>query len=488
MTAYDRIRQALQDSGRLVETAVESPPDIVGVTEDSRHVRRGWLFCAIEGTLEDGHAYLSDALSRGASAAIVTRRHDLPLPQLVVDDGRAATAIAAAEWFGHPAAGLDLIGVTGTNGKSTTAAVIQHLLNRDGDVGLVGTLGAFDGHGTSLYLEGLTTPGAVQLHDTLARLRDSQAARVVMEVSSHALDQRRVDGVSFVAGVFTNLTHDHLDYHTSIDDYLRAKSRLADLVPVGGTLVVNADEPYWTRIPDRSGVRRVTFGVGGEATVRTSDIRLGPDGSSFTIHFGEVSLDAGTPLLGEFNVSNAVAAAALAWSLGESPDAIVSRLASIPQVSGRMERLVSEDYLILRDYAHTPDALQRAITAARALTDERLIVLFGCGGDRDRNKRAEMGRIATQGADVAVVTSDNPRTEDAERIIDEIEEGIEGRSHLRVTDRRRAIEGAIELLRKGDCLLLAGKGHETYQVIGSERRPFDEREIVLGILGDRATS
>ena len=211
-------------------------------------------------------------------------------------------------------------------------------------------------------------------------------------------------------------------------------------------------------------------------------------GSNFTIHFGEAAFDAGTPLLGEFNVTNAVAAAALAWSLGLSPEAIVSRLASIPQVPGRMERLFSEGFLILRDYAHTPDALQRAITAARGLTDERLIVLFGCGGDRDRAKRPEMGRIAAQGADIAVVTSDNPRTEDAERIIDAIEEGIEARSHLRVTDRRCAIERAIQLLGKGDCLLLAGKGHETYQVIGTERRPFDEREIVLGILGDRAKS
>ena len=488
MSAYLRIRQALHQRGRLIEAPGKPPPDILGVTEDSRQVRSGWLFCAIDGTTEDGHAYVSHAASRGAAAAIVTHRQDIALPQLVVDDSRAATSIAAAEWFGWPADKLAVIGVTGTNGKSTTVALIRHLLNRDADVASVGTLGAFDGQGAALYEEGLTTPGSVQLQETLAGLRDRGATRVVMEVSSHALSQSRVDGIAFAASVYTNLTHDHLDYHSSLDDYLRAKSQLAEKLRPDGALVVNADEPHWASLPDRDGVRRVSFGTGPDAMVRATDLRMGSEGSSFQLHIGDRAVDARTPLLGEFNVSNALAAAALAWSLNEAFEEIVSRLASAPQVPGRMERLYSKGYLILRDYAHTPDALGRAVNAARQLTSGKLVVLFGCGGDRDQKKRAMMGRIAARGADLVVVTSDNPRTEDPDRIIDDIEEGIDGHEHLRITDRREAIERVMGLLCEGDCLLLAGKGHETYQVVGTERRPFDERQIVLAVLRGQATS
>jgi UDP-N-acetylmuramoyl-L-alanyl-D-glutamate--2,6-diaminopimelate ligase len=241
VSAYDRIRQALLERGRLIEAPEEPLPDILGVTEDSRRVRSGWLFCAIDGTNEDGHAYVPEAASRGAAAAIVTQRQDIALPQLVVDDSRAATSIAAAEWFGWPADKLAVIGVTGTNGKSTTVALIRHLLNRDADVASVGTLGAFDGQGAPLYEEGLTTPGSVQLQEILAGLRDRGAKRVVMEVSSHALSQCRVDCVGFAAGVYTNLTHDHLDYHSSFDDYIHAKSQLAEKIRPGGALVVNTD-------------------------------------------------------------------------------------------------------------------------------------------------------------------------------------------------------------------------------------------------------
>ena len=421
-------------------------------------------------------------------AVLVSRRSDLPIPQIVVQDGRVAVALAAAEWFGHPGEELDIVGVTGTNGKSTTVALVRHLLNEGGNTGSVGTLGAFDGKGAAVCEEGLTTPGPVRLQETLQRLRARGVTQLAMEVSSHALHQHRVDALTFVSAVFTNLTHDHLDYHATFEEYFQAKHRLVDLVREDGNVIFNADEPSWTKLSVPEGRRSVSYGTRAGATVCGDEVRFQDDGTSLRICFGDQSFSAHTPLLGGFNVSNSLAAAAVAWTLDVTPDEIVARLADAPQVAGRMERLYSERFLILRDYAHTPDALRRAIGAARPLATGRLIVLFGCGGDRDRQKRSAMGSIAAADADVAIVTSDNPRTEDPDRIIDDIVKGMAGRAHMRITNRREAIQRAIGLLEGGDCLLLAGKGHETYQVIGTERSPFDEREIVLDVLGGQASS
>jgi len=488
VTVYEGIVRSLERAGLVVELPDLPPSTIEGITEDSRRVAPGWLFCAIEGTAQDGHDYIPDAVSRGAVAALVSRRSDLPIPQIVVRDSRVAVALAAAEWFGHPGEELDIVGVTGTNGKSTTVALVRHLLNEGGNTGSVGTLGAFDGKGAAVCEEGLTTPGPVRLQETLQRLRARGVTQLAMEVSSHALHQHRVDALTFVSAVFTNLTHDHLDYHATFEEYFQAKHRLVDLVRADGSVIFNADEPSWTRLGVPEGCRSVSYGTRAGATVRGDEVRFQADGTSLRIYFGDQSFSTHTPLVGGFNVSNSLAAAAVAWTLDVSPDEIVVRLADAPQVAGRMERLYSERFLILRDYAHTPDALRRAIGAARPLTTGRLIVLFGCGGDRDRQKRKAMGGIAVADADVAIVTSDNPRTEDPDRIIDDIVNGMAGRAHMRITDRRKAIQRAIGLLEGGDCLLLAGKGHETYQVIGTERSPFDEREIVLDVLGGQASS
>jgi UDP-N-acetylmuramoyl-L-alanyl-D-glutamate--2,6-diaminopimelate ligase len=303
-----------------------------------------------------------------------------------------------------------------------------------------------------------------------------------METSSHALHQRRVAGLTFAAAVFTNLTHDHLDYHGDYDNYLAAKALLSGLVMPGGVEAVNRDDPAWQGLSPRPDLRRLTFGLAGDATVRATDLTLDARGSAFRLHVGPDVVPVTLPLLGEFNVSNALAASAAAWGLGLTPAAIADRLGTAPQVAGRMERLAAREWTVLRDYAHTPDALRRALLALRPVTPGRLIVLFGCGGDRDRRKRPVMGEIAARDADLAVVTSDNPRTEDPERILDEIEVGMEGVAHLRIADRREAIRRALALLEPGDCLLLAGKGHETYQVLGTERVSFDERTIVRDLL------
>ena len=481
------IVDALAGAYLLVERAGDGPAVVTAVTDDSRSVVTGALFCAVQGTVVDGHRFVKDARRAGAAVAMVARRVDVDLPQLVVADDRAAAAVVAATFHGRPAERLSLVGVTGTNGKSTTVALVRHLLNETGTVGALGTLGARDGTGTVLADEGLTTPGAIALHETLAALARTGCDRVVMETSSHALDQRRTFGLEFDAGVFTNLTHDHLDYHGDLTAYRRAKLRLADQVKGTGVLVVNADDPAWSALA-RDDPRALTFGC-GDARVRARDISMSPDGTTFTLDVpGTAGLQIRWPLLGGFNVANGLAAVATALGLGLSPETVVPRLETAPQVPGRLERLDAGDYVVLRDYAHTPDALRRALAAVRPLAAGRLLVVFGCGGDRDRRKRAPMGAIAVENADVAIVTSDNPRTEDPERIIDDVEAGMAGHAYHRIADRREAIYRAIALMGTGDVLLLAGKGHEDYQVLGTDKVPFDEPALVREAVSRRARS
>lgn len=487
MSRVDAVLQALRNAGQLVE-APESAPDATAITDDSRAVVPGTLFCAVEGTQSDGHAYVADAAGRGAVAAVVTRRLEVDLPQVVVRDSRLATAVAARAWFGSPADGMTLVGVTGTNGKSTTVAIVRHLLNTSGTAASVGTLGAVDGAGTTLATRGnLTTPGVIGLQAMLAELRGRGVTHVALEASSHALDQRRLATLAFAGAVYTNLSHEHLDYHPTFDAYRDAKAALSDQLVAGGAEVVNADDPAWDALPLREAVRRVPFSRSPGSVVHCADVTLGADGASARFVFDGEAAEVRLPLIGDFNVTNALGAAAVVWALGVDPQEIAGRLSSVPQVPGRLEKLVEGEHLVLRDYAHTPDALERAIAALRPITAGRLVVLFGAGGDRDRAKRPLMGGAVARGADVAIVTSDNPRTEDPDRIIDQIEAGMGSAPRVRITDRRDAIAHGLALLEPGDCLLLAGKGHEDYQVVGTERRPFDERVVVQELL-NRASS
>jgi UDP-N-acetylmuramoyl-L-alanyl-D-glutamate--2,6-diaminopimelate ligase len=301
-----------------------------------------------------------------------------------------------------------------------------------------------------------------------------------MEVSSHSLDQRRVEGLEFDVAVFTNLTRDHLDYHGTMEKYLQAKALLLEYLKPDGTAVINADAPEWKALGPTP--RSLTFGVHATADVRARDVRFTAEGSAWRLETPAGAADIRLPLIGDVNVENALAAAAAALALGRRPDVIAQRLGTIPQVAGRLE-IISTNPTILRDYAHTPDALERSLRTARGFTRGKLIVVFGCGGDRDKGKRPLMGTIAEQGADCAIVTSDNPRTEDPDAIIDDIEAGMQRARHERITDRLRAIRRAIEIARDGDIVLLAGKGHETYQVRGTTSYPFDEKEIVKDLTG-----
>jgi UDP-N-acetylmuramoyl-L-alanyl-D-glutamate--2,6-diaminopimelate ligase len=474
---WQELLAELRKSDLLVE-APPSGPAPTALTVDSRTVGPGRVYIAVRGSQADGHRFVPDAVRQGASAVVVETASGASVPEIVVRDGRRAALVLAAAWFGHPSRRLTLIGVTGTNGKTTVTGLTQHLMNAAGGSGSIGTLGAFDGRGQPVDSTAgtLTTPGPVDLQATLATLVVRGVDHVTMEASSHSLDQGRLDGLRFAAGVFTNLSRDHLDYHESMESYLAAKLKLASMLTDSGVEVVNLDDAAWRVLPERS--RRVTFGLHPAADVRGGGVVLDAAGSRFRLDgcFGtaEISL----PLLGDFNVANALAAAACALGLGVPLSEVAGRLISSPQIPGRMERLSETPCIVLRDYAHTPDALERALATLRPLTAGRLLVVFGCGGDRDKGKRSLMGRIAAERADVAVVTSDNPRTEDPGAIIDDIERGMGGIAHLRIPDRLAAIHSALAQARPGDTLLLAGKGHETYQILGTERLPFDEREIV----------
>lgn len=462
----------------LLLSAPPGGPDPTGIGVDSRITLEGMLYVAVRGSQSDGHRFVRDAVNRGATAVVVEAPQQPGVPEIVVRDSRRAALILGGAWYGHPGRCLTLVGVTGTNGKTTTTGLVRHLFNDGETAGSIGTLGAFDGQGESVASTAgsLTTPGPIDLQATLASLISRGVTHVVMETSSHSLDQGRLDGVSFDAGVYTNFTRDHLDYHGSMDAYLASKLRLSDLLRPGGIEVVNLDEEAWHILPPRT--PRVTFGLDPAADVRATYVVLDAGGSRFQMSGRFGSAEVVLPLLGDFNVVNALAAASTALALSQPLAQVVERLATAPQVPGRMERIADVPCIVLRDYAHTPDALERALTTLRPLTSGRLIVVFGCGGDRDRGKRPLMGRIAAELSDLAIATSDNPRTEDPGAIIDDIERGMGGISHLRIPERRAAIRTALNEARAGDTVLLAGKGHETYQVIGTEKIPFDERQIV----------
>jgi UDP-N-acetylmuramoyl-L-alanyl-D-glutamate--2,6-diaminopimelate ligase len=430
----------------------------------------------------DAHTFAGKAEQSGAAALIVERvLTGLSIPQIVVRDGRRAAATAAQLVYGDPQDSITLTGVTGTNGKTTTVWMLRHLLSATQKAASLGTLGVILENGETLPgSESLTTPGPVQLSRTLRLLVDRGVTTVAMEVSSHALDQGRVASLRFDAAVFTNLTRDHLDYHGTLEAYRDAKRSLVKLLRANGCAVINADDAAWTAL-DADAPRALHFGMGNDADVQCLDLHLTGSGSTFTLRTAKGSTEARIPLLGDFNVHNALGAAAACLALGYGLDGVTKSLASIPQVPGRLERITDQPCPVLRDYAHTPDALETVLETLRPLAQGKIIVVFGAGGDRDRGKRPLMGAIAQKGADIAIVTSDNPRTEDPDAIIDEVIQGMNP-GFTRITDRREAIAHALAIAKSDDIVLLAGKGHETYQIIGTEKHSFDEREIVRDIL------
>jgi UDP-N-acetylmuramoyl-L-alanyl-D-glutamate--2,6-diaminopimelate ligase len=455
--------------------------EISGLAYSSQSVTPGALFFCVPGFRSDGHDFAPDAVQRGAAALVTERRLDLGVPEVVVDDVRAAMGPAAARFYGDPTAELDVVGITGTNGKTTTAFLVRHLLEAAGrQTGLLGTVKRVVG-GVEEEVE-RTTPEAIDLQETFRRMRDGGDSAVAMEVSSHALELGRVAGIRFACRVFTNLTQDHLDFHETMDAYFAAKRRLFE---VPGLSVVNVDDEYGRRLAAE--VDAVTFGIEHEADYRARDIEFDVMGSRFLLESPDGELRIDSPLPGLFNVQNVLGAVAAVRSLGVEQIS----LEGFGRVPGRFEAVdEGQDFGVLVDYAHTPDSLENVLRAAREVTRGRLHVIFGAGGDRDRGKRPLMGDAARRLADRVVVTSDNPRSEQPEAIIDEVMEGA-GPEAEREVDRRRAITRVIEVAEPGDVVVVAGKGHEQGQEFEDGRKePFDDvtvaREALRARLGVRA--
>lgn len=478
MVSTREIAERLRTCGLPLHWRGEPAGHLTGLAIDSRQVKPGDLFCAVPGTQVDGHSFAAQAEAAGASALLVERLlPDVKVAQFVVSDSRVAVSHLASLFEGDPGNDLRIVGVTGTNGKTTTVWIVRHLLGALGAAAGIGTLGVVDQDGLTKWGR-ITTPGPVELMSTLRQLVDDGTEYVAMEVSSHALHQHRVDALRYAAAVFTNVDREHLDYHPDMERYRAAKLRLAGLVAGDGACVVNADDKAWEdQFTDR--VRILKFGLGKRADVRAVKRSFAMDGSRWTLRSPEGDAEVQLPLLGEFNVLNALGAAGAALQLGLSPEAIAERLATVPQVPGRMEVLRREPALVLRDYAHTPDAIARVLKSLRAISNGKLLVVFGCGGDRDRGKRPLMGRAVAADADLGLVTTDNPRSEDPADICAEIVAGLDSDSFEIVLDRTEAIERALSLAGEGDIVLLSGKGHEREQEIGEEIIPFDEADVVM---------
>ena len=480
-------------------------PEITAVCYDSRRVVPGALFVAIEGFTADGHRFIPDALDRGAVAVVCRRPVTCDAVVVRVPDARAALAQLASRFYGQPADRLTLVGVTGTSGKTTVTYLLERILAAAGvSTGVIGTINYR--YAGRCFDNPVTTPESADLQAIFRQMADSGVTHVVMEVSSHALDLHRVDGCRFDVAVFTNLSHDHLDYHETMEKYWESKRRLFSdhLKPVDGDrtarAVVNGDDPYGARLAAEMGPAALRTAVGGSGDVVPREVVRDLTGIRGRIDTpaGEIVFD--SPLVGDFNLDNILSAVGAALALRVAPATIAAGINAGSCVPGRLERIAdSGGRFIFVDYSHKPDALENAVAVLRRLTDGRLITVFGCGGDRDRTKRPVMGEIAARASDLTVVTSDNPRSEDPQAIIDKIEVGVRqictrrlapddmaggwtDKAYLVAPDRRGAIALAIHAARPGDTVLIAGKGHETYQILADRTVHFDDREVARDVL------
>ncbi len=476
--------------GDFVASKGDLDRPISGLAMDSRRVMPGNLFFALPGRRADGNSFIDEAINRGAVAIVAEK---IPsgtaarVTYIQVADARRSLALVSQRFFNFPDKSLDLVGVTGTNGKTTVTNLIKHLLSTTTQrVGLIGTVN-YD-LGARVVPSYRTTPESLELFGMLAQMRDAGCRQAAMEVSSHGLDQQRVLGVQFGAAVFTNLTRDHLDYHKSMEAYFAVKSRM--FTGAAGTApkaaAINLDDAYGRRLAATvpAHVRLVTFGESPEATVRAENVRLNFKSTQLRLVWPEGTLEIESPFIGRYNVSNLLAAFAACYALGRDPAIFATRLKTFPGVPGRMERIEEDQpYNVLVDYAHTDDALRNALGMLRAITPGRLLVVFGCGGNRDRTKRPLMTAAVQEFADFAWATADNPRSEALAQIFADMQAGVSHADKISfVEDRRRAISLALDTAREGDCLLIAGKGHETYQEFADTIVPFDDRQVVRELI------
>jgi UDP-N-acetylmuramoyl-L-alanyl-D-glutamate--2,6-diaminopimelate ligase len=477
----------------------EGDIEITNLQTDSRRVEPGDLFICLPGHTVDGHEYAPQAVAKGASAIVVERRLDLGVPQIVVDDSRFAMSVLSNVFFGSPSSRMRVIGVTGTNGKTTTTYLIERIMeNHEVKTGLIGTIQMrYDGQ--SYPMSG-TTPESLELQRSLSDMASKGVQLCVMEVSSHALEQGRVKGTDFRTAIFTNLTQDHLDYHHTMEEYRAAKglffSRLGNVISPWAEerkyAVLNADDPASTYFAAQTAAEVVTYGIDNEANVRASQISITSKGTFFHVDTFKGESDISLRMVGKFNVYNALAAISAALLEGVPLADIKASLEAVPGVDGRVESVdEGQEFAVIVDYAHTPDGLENVLRAVREFAKGKVLTVFGCGGDRDRTKRPLMGKIAAKYSDAVLVTSDNPRTEDPLLILKDIEaglleDGVASDGYELVADRREAIRKAIEMASPGDVVLIAGKGHETYQLIGGVVHDFDDRVVAKEVIRGRS--
>ena len=458
-----------------------SDRNVTGIASDSRQVIPGVVFVAIKGPSDDGHKYIFDAISRGATVIVAQETVNVPadICLIVAPNSRHALAVMADIFYDHPSGKVKVVGVTGTNGKTTVTYLVRSILQIAGKkAGLIGTIN-YEMAGRVIPAPN-TTPGALDMQRYLAEMASSGSEYAVMEVSSHALDQYRVDAVDFACAIFTNITPEHLDYHQTFESYLTAKAKLFRYLPRGAVAVLNADDPHSATLAGRTEGAVVWYGVEKPAPYSAELISMGLDGASIRLKMPSGDADVHTSLIGIHNLYNILAAATAATSLGATLEEAAAGILALEGVPGRLERIKeARAFTAFVDYAHTDDGLKKVLAALKPLADGRLIVVFGCGGDRDRAKRPRMGKVAQELADVVLVTSDNPRSEDPVAIINEILAGTQPSQSIYVEpDRKKAIEAACRLAGPDDVVLVAGKGHETYQKFKDTVIPFDDRAVI----------
>ena len=476
-----RLRELLEGL-EVISQTISPDTEITHVCVDSRATQKGSLFVAVPGNRCDGGHYARQAVDRGAVCVVCQSELPPDLPWVKVRDARLALSQLACRWYGHPSRQLTMLGVTGTNGKTTVTYLLRHILQRTGmKTGLIGTVQNIVGEQTLPAQR--TTPDALQIQQLLSAMTKNGCSHAVMEVSSHALDQHRAEGIDFAVGIFTNLTEDHLDYHGTMGCYCDAKAKLFQMSRMG---VCNADDPWTERLLAGASCPSVYYGIHNPAEVWAEDIFLHSRSVDFTVCTARTRTPVHLGVPGRFSVYNALGAIAACGVLGIPPEECAAALATFPGVAGRMEVVPTpgKPYTLLIDYAHTPDALENVLKTVRGFAQNRVIAVFGCGGDREREKRPLMGHIAGKLADLTIITSDNPRTEEPMAIIRDILPGIAGAEDKYIVepDRRGAIALAMGRAAAGDVIVLCGKGHETYQEIGDKTIPMDEREIVRSLL------
>ncbi|WP_216830876.1 UDP-N-acetylmuramoyl-L-alanyl-D-glutamate--2,6-diaminopimelate ligase [Alkalihalobacterium elongatum] len=486
-----KLEQLVQQLQHVTFLNDQTNPSITSIEMDSREVQEGSLFICIKGYTVDGHDYVDQALSNGASAIIAERKVNATVPVIIVNDTKRAMAILSNHFYAHPTKKLSLIGITGTNGKTTVTHLIEKVLNDVGErTGLIGTM--YTKISDRTYETKNTTPESLTLQKTFKQMVDEEVDTAIMEVSSHALHLGRVRGCDFNIAVFTNLTPDHLDYHETMEAYKYAKGLLFS--QLGNTYdhtstkiaILNDDDDASNEYKKMTAAQVITYGINDTSDVRAKDIKMTSGGTTFTLTTPEGETNVELKLIGKFSVYNALAATAACLAHGIRLEDIKRSLEGVEGVSGRFETVdAGQDFTVIVDYAHTADSLENVLTTVKELAKGNIYCVVGCGGDRDRTKRPIMAQIAVKYANKAIFTSDNPRSEQPEQILKDMEAGVKSNNFISVIDRKEAIEHAISQAKENDVVLIAGKGHETYQIVGNEVIDFDDRQVARAIIEER---